>query len=651
MMRPAKFKKCTFEAIMAALAISASACFSEVIAGERRSDAVIFDLAQPINAPDNFNWFFVDDGSGARTPRREQGAHQAMWEPLFILDYSTGALEPWLAAAPMTVDATMKVWTLKLRERIEWSDGKPFTADDVVFTVNLALNENIDIPAMEAVTLRSQVENAAKVDPLTVQFTLRRPNPRFALENFGAGRFGSFLIMPKHIWEKVKNPEKSLATYKFNPPVGTGPYKLKSADETQIVWELNDNWWGAKIDDVKDGPDSDTLPDKRIRWRPLPEPKQLIWRHVADDFASKELIEANEIDAARPFTIEAFQEAKTKNPDIVGWDDASGLSWNDPCARQLEINLAYQVDGKPGPWSGADGAPLRQALSLLIDRKKLAIDAYGDSTVPSETMLPKYGGIQPMIDSIVLKNLGVAPEARPAEAEALLNTIGYKKIDGFYSKDGVELAIAIIVNDDLPKEVAAVKALAKQLTDAGIKTKHDPYSKEKYWGEVIPKGLYEMTYSWLSCGSIAEPWTSMSRYTADKAVPVGDRSPGLSNTGRWKNDTYTNAVNALAQKALDDKAGIENDVVAAYAELSKDMPFIPLVQSPTTIPFSTKYWTGWPSAELCEPSIDEPAPDETPTTEPGDEQPEAGPEFPTCLVPMHSWAATHRLIRSLKKAN
>ncbi len=59
-----------------------------------------------------------------------------MIEPLFMLNYETGEIEPWLGTE-MTSNDAFDVWTLKLREGIEWSDGEPMDADDVVFTINM----------------------------------------------------------------------------------------------------------------------------------------------------------------------------------------------------------------------------------------------------------------------------------------------------------------------------------------------------------------------------------------------------------------------------------------------------------------------------------------------------------------------------------
>src|SRR5260370_40434775 len=99
-----------------------------------RADTVIFDVdATSDPAPTNFN-LFLPSGT-----LRNQGAHQAMWEPLFILNYETGKIQPWLGT-DFKANATQDVWTLSLRKGITWSDGVPFTADDVVFTVQMLVN-------------------------------------------------------------------------------------------------------------------------------------------------------------------------------------------------------------------------------------------------------------------------------------------------------------------------------------------------------------------------------------------------------------------------------------------------------------------------------------------------------------------------------
>ena len=128
-----------------------------------RERTLIFDIdGGRVAAPTNWNPF---------TPgrRMDQGYHQAVLEPLFILNYQTGEFIPWLGES-FEANDTLDVWTLKLRKGVHWSDGVPFTADDVVFTINM-LKEHA--PELEGSAAMDQwVDRVEKVDDLTVRFYL-----------------------------------------------------------------------------------------------------------------------------------------------------------------------------------------------------------------------------------------------------------------------------------------------------------------------------------------------------------------------------------------------------------------------------------------------------------------------------------------------
>jgi len=148
-----------------------------------REDTVIFDIDQSdIPNPINFNPLVPGTN-------RNQGAHQAMWEPLFILNYETGKIQPWLADSFDHNDA-QDVWTLKLKKGATWSDGVPFTTDDVDFTINMLLND-------KTVTLG----NAGDMQQCQERQEDRRPDRRIRPEGSGSslptGLFlGSYLGQP-----------------------------------------------------------------------------------------------------------------------------------------------------------------------------------------------------------------------------------------------------------------------------------------------------------------------------------------------------------------------------------------------------------------------------------------------------------------------
>jgi peptide/nickel transport system substrate-binding protein len=572
-----------------------------------RADVAIFELPKPIDDPKNFNWFFPG-------VRREQGAHQAMFEPLFLFNYRTGALEPWLAKS-ITPNATQDVWTLKLRDDVKWSDSKPgqerpFTADDVVFTANVVLRSNFVPAAYEAVSFRSQVkvDGVKKIDGTTVEFTLNKSNPRFALETFGGTMFSSFLIMPQHIWVNQDPTQFPFYSADFSTPVGTGAYKLKESDKTHALWVRDDNWWGAKK-----GANGKPV------FRPLPEPKELEWLVVDNKTDSKNKLIAGDLDAARPYSLDDFNDVKSQNPKIVGWDPSSALAWNDPCARQLDIyTLAKKFDGKTdNVWSDPN---LRKALSLLIDRTRLAHEGYKDTTTASTTMFAQYAPMKPFIDEVVKAGYGISSSSEPGKAEAAFVTTRYVRdiLGNYYNeKDGTILAAVLKVDSSIVPDVDGANALSSQLSPGvNIDVKTVPH--DEFWGHVVPAGDYDMVYSWLSCGSVAEPFTSMNRYTSNPLPGADYRAIAFRNTGRWSTPaatSYSNEVIAIGAKPLGD-ANVPGLVAHAYRYLADEMPIIPLVQSPTIVPFNTAHWTGWPAAG-------------------GD------------TVPMTSWAQTMRTIHEL----
>ena len=525
-----------------------------------REDTVIFDLDRTIKDPENFNWF---------TPgtKRMHGAHQTMWEPLFILNYATGNIDPWLATGFEQNDASTE-FTISLRDGVEWSDGEAFNADDVVFTVNMAMT-NEEISSREASTIRSQVASVEKMDDLTVKFTLNNANPRFIVENFGVRIFGSFLIMPEHIWSG-----ENAATFTFSSPIGTGPYTFTSATTSRAIWDRNDDWWGAKAG-----------------FQDLPAPKRVVFLESGGEESRAQLMATNQMDAAQNVSVGTYEAISAQNPNVIAWYSDYPYAAADPCARQLEINTTI------APW---DNPNMRKAVATIIDRTQIVNVAAEGSTVPSSTMFAEYGSMSPFIDAIKEAGYGLPARGDADAGKAMIEAEGWVMgSGGVYEKDGEQLSVDIHVNSASTEYTRTIDVIVEQLNRAGVSAKAVPVENGVFWGEVLPFGAYEMSYSWLSCGSVNEPWASMGRYTVKDVVPVGERSPGFNNTARWDSAgaaAYSAIVDAMADKPLGDPE-VPGMVADAYQYLDAEMPFIPLVQSAKLIPFSNTYWTGWPSAE------------------------------------------------------
>src|SRR5690606_2600497 len=227
---------------------------------------------------------------------RNQGAHQAMWEPLFILNYETGEIEPYLGTS-FEPNETQDVWTLHIREGVKWQDGEDFNADDVVYTIQSLLDDETGTLA-DAAVMQQWVESIEKIDDLTVQFNLLAPNPRFQLDYFSVRIWGSVIILPEHIWAGQDPYTFTFYDEERGWPIGTGPYKLTSASPTEFIWDRDDNWWGAQTG-----------------FHELPEPLRLIWQITGSEENKALLMSNNQLDSAMNITLGAFEAIQARNPN------------------------------------------------------------------------------------------------------------------------------------------------------------------------------------------------------------------------------------------------------------------------------------------------------------------------------------------------
>jgi ABC-type transport system substrate-binding protein len=169
----------------------------------------------------------------------QYGVNQTCREGMFYVNFVQGKVINWLATG-YSYNTDFTQMTINLNPAAAWSDGQPYTSDDVVFSINL-LQQHSNFNGSDQVT--SYVDNVAGPDPHTVVFTLKAPNPRFHY-NFFIGIVNEPIrVVPKHIWAS-----QDAGTFKNNPPIYTGPYVLSQTipDQFMQVWKKNDNYWNAK---------------------------------------------------------------------------------------------------------------------------------------------------------------------------------------------------------------------------------------------------------------------------------------------------------------------------------------------------------------------------------------------------------------------
>ncbi|MBS1893914.1 MAG: peptide ABC transporter substrate-binding protein [Actinobacteria bacterium] len=148
----------------------------------------------------------------------------SLYNPLASWDVNAKATM--ILAESMEPDKTAKVWTVKLKPGIKFHDGKPLTADDVIFSINRVLKEETQGYFAVAPIEGSKMK---KVDDLTVQLPMKYPYPQFI--EYYCSLYQNLNILPTN--------------YNVKKPVGTGPFKYVSFTPGQSsVFAANDEYFG-----------------------------------------------------------------------------------------------------------------------------------------------------------------------------------------------------------------------------------------------------------------------------------------------------------------------------------------------------------------------------------------------------------------------
>jgi len=474
---------------------------------------------------------------------------------LWIRNSDAGTIEWWLATG-FEYDEDYKGLTIKLREGVTWSDGEPFNADDVIFTIDM-VSKN---PTMSyGVTMAEWVTAMEKVDDYTVHLTLKGVNPRFDLD---LNTMGGLPMAPEHVWAG----EDPLAFTNWEP-VHTGPYKIVKADVEEEVFERIDDWWGNEVFGQ-------------------PAPKYVIWRYLAPETRIIEMSE-HRLDAAYLGGPTDYLTVKERNPHAIAWFEGPPYQWIDPCPRYMVLNE------RKWPW---DDALVRRAMSRAIDRQKVINVAYEGYGLMNDLMVPLYASHQAFMDAVADLVEEYQPNKYdPAEAEALFVEAGFAKGgDGIWAKDGKRVTVTVISGSWVPELLRLGQVAVDAWNEIGVEATAKPQEGAAFndpWAEKT----FEALTGWM-CQTWFDPYYMFEKYHSKYAVPEGDRTGG--NDAGYANPELDVIVDQLANLPYDmSDDSIRQLYHDAMGLLLRDTVVIPMSQSMFTIAEDTYYWTGWGTSE------------------------------------------------------
>ncbi len=380
-------------------------------------------------------------------------------------------------------------WVFKLRPGVVFSDGTPFTAADVVFSLERV--RRLETASSYVTNLRS-ITAVEALDPLTVRITTDRPNAALP------GQLTNIFIVSRHVVEGAPLAD----VQNGRAAVGTGPFKVAAftrGERLELV--RNESYWGEKP-----------------AWAAVSE------RVIVNDAARVAALLAGDldlIDAVAPSYLERLEHTDGVSVFKHASDRVMFLH---PNVRLDRLPMLTDAAGAPLAANPLRDVRVRRALSLAIDRRALASRAFEGDAIPATQLVPPgFGGFDPA--------LPVLPYD-PAAARRLLAEAGYPQ--------GFGMVIAC-TNNRYVSDEKVCQVLGQMLERVGLKMK-----VEALPGSVVfSRGRYD-TNEWPLL--LAGQSNSTSRdptHTISLALHSFDGTGyGTSNRGGFKDAALDRAIEA-----------------------------------------------------------------------------------------------------------
>ncbi len=454
----------------------------------------------------------------------DDGIHFSVFDALFRVT-PEGEFVPNLAAEVPTIEngglsADGLEWRIKLRDDVKWHDGKPFTAEDVKFTLELIVDPNFRSWRTAGHTL---VRDIKVVSPTEITWRMTQPFAPYLA--FLAETF----IVPKHILE----PEADRNTAAFNQaPIGTGAFKwVRRVAGDHIELAANRNYHG-------EGPYIETL----------------VFKYIPDLTVLYAQFKSGDIDlVGRQFiTPDNYEEAKKlKGREVVLQPG--------PTVETVYLNMERPF---------FQDKRVREAIYLAIDKKSIIDALYYGLPVPVESYMPR--------GSVYYNEDLPKHEYNPQKAAKLLDEAGWVKgRDGIRVKDGVRLSFNNSTTTGNHLREQAQQFMQQTLRDVGIEMKISNLPAAVIWGDFWTLSQFDSVLVSIAYLVASDP-DVYNRFHSGAIRAKGGRG---SNTAQYNNPEVDRLLEEGA-RTFDVPRRIE--IYKKIQEhVRNDLPFLPLFSENT----------------------------------------------------------------------
>jgi peptide/nickel transport system substrate-binding protein len=452
---------------------------------------------------------------------------------------------------PVPVLATSSAWsngyktlTFTIRNGVTWSDGKPFSAADVVYTFNaIKTDKAIDLNALWS-NVGGPLTSVTSNGTNQVVFTFNAPSQQIFY--FVADQTP---IVPQHIWSTLD--QSKLHSYADSKPVGTGPYLMSSCSPQNIKYFRNPHYWQSTAS------------------HPVPEIKEIDYPAFLSNTPGNLFLAQGQAQWGGQYipNIQSF---------YIGKDPAHRHIWFPPV---LNVALVPNLDN-----SLLSQLPVRQAIAYALDRPKIAqLGEGGEQQAANQT-----GVITPTFQSWFDSSIPL-PSYNPAKADQILNSAGFKKSAGgiYRSPSGQPLSFTIKTISGYSDWDASLQIITQELKAAGIAVTVQDENSTPYTAD-IQGGKFQLAYAG-SGGPAASPGPS-PYYELRGWLFSGNI--GSTDYPRFK----SRAVDALFNQY---GAASPSQQIQIIHQLQKvmvdDVPFIPTTEGVDWYQYDTTKIGGWPT--------------------------------------------------------
>jgi peptide/nickel transport system substrate-binding protein len=469
-----------------------------------------------------------------------------IYEPLMYMS-PDGNVTYLLATSYKWINDTTLETTI--RKNVRWTDGVPFTPEDVVFTFNYVKEHpSIDTNAIWASTNHLQSVSASG-DNVYFKFT----QPSYAALPY----IISQQIVPEHIWSKITDPSKDV---NLNP-IGTGPFIFKSFNQANQVAEYvkNPNYW--------------------MEGRPYVDKVIMKGTFGGNEAATLALIK-HEGDVAQIYI-----------PDIgkayVDKDPQNNKFWWPVMGNNYLITNDTEY-----PFSIPE---FRKALSMAMDRQFIVLSDYGKDLQnyenPTMIPLPQISWMDPTLTSLASSLVAYNPKG----AQELLASIGFKKnAQGLLTgPDGKVLpAYTIKVVAGWTDWITGAQILVDEFKEIGLRVSVDQESFGAFYSD-LQNGNFDMTVVGYYATTPNPYAMYFSALSSDQTAPIG--KPAIGNFCRYTNPLIDDALNVFNSYS---NPRIQRQAIYTIERIVlDDMPIIPFLPGPFWYEYQTQTLTGFPNAE------------------------------------------------------